>query len=190
MAGQEVKSKRHLSDLVRLQVLYLNGGIYLDTDMVMTRDPGPILTHNITMGLIENGTGMGNAFIAVKRNSDFVRDWYNEYNHYNNTFYYRNSLHVPRDMWHRQPGRLHMESKRLYSPNWFEADKLFKRWDFDWSQNYAVHVWTNGNPVPMTEEEIQEANTTIAQVFRNALYGDPRPRQPSIMGKGNPQDIV
>jgi len=174
-----VTFKHHLSDLVRLQTLLLNGGIYLAADMVVTRPLDPLLSYDITMGLIENGTGMGNAFIAAKRNSDFVREWYDHYNVYNASQFFTNSLHVPRDMWHKNPGRLHMESERLYKPNWFEADKLFKRGDYDWSRNYAVHVWTNGNPVPRSEEEIQTANTTIAQVFRNALYGDPRPRRPS-----------
>ncbi|KAL8619529.1 hypothetical protein ACOMHN_011880 [Nucella lapillus] len=179
IGGQPVKFRHHMSDLVRLQALLLNGGLYLDTDMVMVRDPGPLLTHDITMGLIENGTGMGNAFIAAKRNSDFIREWYAKYSNYSNDQFYKNSLHVPRDMWHKHPHRLHMESDRLYRPNWFEADKLFKGWDYDWRQNYAVHVWTNGNPVPNSEEEVQTSNTTIAQVFRNALYGDPAPRWPA-----------
>ncbi|KAK7498817.1 hypothetical protein BaRGS_00009909 [Batillaria attramentaria] len=171
-----VRFKHHLSDVVRLQALLLNGGIYLDADMVVLRPLDPILHHDITMGLIENGTGMGNAFIAAKRNSNFMREWYSHYNIYNNTEFYKNSLHVPRDMWLRDPSRLHMESHRLYRPNWFEADLLFRRSDYDWSDNYAVHIWTNGNPVPKSEEEIQTANTTIAQIFRYVLYGDSKPR--------------
>ncbi|XP_076449441.1 uncharacterized protein LOC143285883 [Babylonia areolata] len=176
IANKPVRFKHHVSDAVRLQVLLLNGGIYLDADMVMVRDPEPILHHDLTLGLIENATGMGNAFIMAKRNNDFVREWYEQYNRYNNVQFFNNSLWVPRDMWHRNPGRLHMESDRLYRPNWFEADKLFKGWDYDWRQNYAVHVWTNGNIVPASEADILTSNTTIAKVFRNALYGDPSPR--------------
>ncbi|KAH9514847.1 Gamma-glutamyltranspeptidase 1, partial [Bulinus truncatus] len=43
IAGRTVKHQRHLSDLVRLQVLYLNGGIYLDTDMVVLKSLDPLL---------------------------------------------------------------------------------------------------------------------------------------------------
>jgi hypothetical protein len=69
-----------------------------------------------------------------------------------------------------------METERLYRPGWYEAPKLFNRSDYDWSENYAVHVWTNGNPVPKSEAEIQMLNTTIAQIFRLAVYGSPLPR--------------
>ncbi|KAL8619526.1 hypothetical protein ACOMHN_011877 [Nucella lapillus] len=175
IGGQPVRYKQHVSDLVRLQVLLLNGGLYLDADMVMVRDPGLLLTHELTLGLV-TGTGLGNAFMAVKRNNAFLRDWYRHYNVFNPVKFFNNSLWRARALWRQHPERVHMESDRLYRPDWFEADKLFKGWDYDWRQNYAVHVWTNGNPVPRSEEEVQTSNTTIAQVFRNALYGDPAPR--------------
>ncbi|KAL8619525.1 hypothetical protein ACOMHN_011876 [Nucella lapillus] len=176
--GQKVIFPHHWSDIVRLQVLLLNGGLYLDLDMVLTRDPGPLLTYNVTMGLVESITGMGNAFIAAKRNLPFVQDWYARYRHFSNSLqrYFYNSLRVPWELWRENATRLHVERERLYGPNYYEADKLFKGWDYDWRQNYVVHVWTNGNPVPRSEEEVQISNTTIAQVFRNALYGDPAPR--------------
>lgn len=176
IGGVQKPHVMHTSDVVRLQALLLNGGIYLDADMVVTRPLTPLLSYDVTLGLIENGTGMGNAFVSTARNSAFIRDWYQQYNMYNKSNFYWNSLQVPRDMWHRQPHRVHMESSRLYRPNWFESKLLFKGWDFNWTDNYAVHVWTNSNPVPQSEEDIQSANTTIAQIFRHVLYGDPRPR--------------
>ena len=38
-----MKFRHHLSDIVRLQILYMNGGIYLDADMVVVRDLEPLL---------------------------------------------------------------------------------------------------------------------------------------------------
>ncbi|GFS03931.1 glycosyltransferase family 32 protein [Elysia marginata] len=177
ISGIDVRFRHHLSDIVRLQILYLNGGIYLDADMVVVRDLEPLLDYDITMGMVENGTGMGNAFIATKRGSPFVREWYTEYSHYSREQLYHNSLQIPRDMWFKNTSRLHVESERLYRPNWFEADLLFKGNTYPWQNNYAVHVWTNGNPVPRSPDEIQTVNTTIAQIFRQAMYGDPRLRK-------------
>lgn len=165
-----------MSDIVRLQALLLNGGIFLDADMVITRPIDSLLQYDITMGLLDNLSGIGNAFISAKRNSDFIRDWYNHYNNFQSNNYLKNSLQIPWEMWTRDPTRLHMESTRLYRPNWYEADILFKHADYNWSENYAVHVWTNGNPVPKSEAEIQTLNTTIGQIFRYVMYGDPRPR--------------
>lgn len=148
-----------------------NGGIYLDTDMVVTRPLEPLLDYDITMGLLDNGTGMGNAIILAKRGSKFVREWYEGYRTYNNKEFYKNSLHVPRDMWHKNPKSIHMESDRLYRPNWFESDLLFKRNDYPWRDNYAIHVWTNQNPLPKGFSDINRLNTTLGQIFRHVLYG-------------------
>ena len=172
ISGQLVKFPHHRSDVVRLQTIFYNGGIYLDADMVLVRDIEPLRVYDVTMGLLDNATGMGNAFIMAKRRSPFVREWLDQYRNYNNSDFYWNSMKVPRNMWIKNSSRIHMESERLYRPNWFEAELLFKRTDFPWWNNYAVHVWTNGNPVPESPEEVQAANSTIAQIFRHVLYGD------------------
>ncbi|CAG5131888.1 unnamed protein product [Candidula unifasciata] len=85
---------KHLSDIVRLQLLYMNGGIYLDTDTVVVRDLQALLEHNLTLGLIDKVTGMGNGFIIAKRGNDFIEEWYSHYTKYNNSAYYLNSLEV------------------------------------------------------------------------------------------------
>jgi hypothetical protein len=78
---------------------------------------------------------------------------------------YKNSVYVPIDLWLANKTRVHMETERLYRPSFHEVHKLYNQSYYDWSQNYAVHVWTNGfrNPVPKTEAEIQTPNTTAAQ---------------------------
>ncbi|GFS03936.1 glycosyltransferase family 32 protein [Elysia marginata] len=184
ISGIEVRFRHHLSDIVRLQILYMNGGIYLDADMVVVRDLEPLLDYDITLGMVENGTGMGNAFIATKRGSAFLREWYTEYSRYQRDKFYFNSLQVPRNMYFKDPSRVHIESERLYRPNWFEADLLYKRSDYPWRSNFAVHVWTNGNPVPRSPDDIQEANSTIAQIFRQVMYGDSIPRTRKLLGGG------
>ncbi|KAK6166030.1 hypothetical protein SNE40_022819 [Patella caerulea] len=172
IANRTVQWKHHLSDLVRLQMLMLNGGIYLDTDMVVVNSLDPIRNHDITMGIIENGN-MGNAIILAKRHSPFVKEWYEGYFTFNGSDYFINSLHVPFDMWQKNPGRIHLESDKFYRPNWFEADKLYNKSDFPWQNKYAVHIWTSSNPVPKGPEELKTLNTTIGQIFRYILYDDP-----------------
>ncbi|GFO30839.1 hypothetical protein PoB_005734400 [Plakobranchus ocellatus] len=184
ISGIDVKFRHHLSDIVRLQILYMNGGIYLDADMVVVRDLEPLLDYDITLGMVENGTGMGNAFIVTKRGSPFLREWYTEYTRYSREQFYHNSLQVPRNLYFKNASRVHVESDRLYRPNWFEADLLFRRSDYPWRNNYAVHVWTNGNPVPRSPDDIQDSNTTIAQIFRQVMYGDSRPRRRLGVGNG------
>ncbi|CAG5122697.1 unnamed protein product [Candidula unifasciata] len=163
---------KHLSDIVRLQLLYMNGGIYLDTDTVVLTDLQPLLEHNLTLGLVDNSTGMGNAFIMAKRGNDFIEEWYSHYTKYNKSNYYWNSLQIPQQMWLKNPRRVHMVDK-IYRPNWFESELLFNKSGYPWRNNYAVHVWSAPNyPVPEHIKEITSANTTIAEIFRYVLYED------------------
>ncbi|KAI8775154.1 hypothetical protein BgiBS90_023630, partial [Biomphalaria glabrata] len=43
ISGHPINFVQHKSDLVRLQTLYFNGGIYLDTDMVILRNIDQLL---------------------------------------------------------------------------------------------------------------------------------------------------
>ncbi|XP_005101096.1 uncharacterized protein LOC101852251 [Aplysia californica] len=169
----------HFSDLVRLQVLYLNGGIYLDMDMIVLRDLDPLLEHKVTLGILDNEPRVGNAFIMASAGSDFILEWYENYTDYKNTNRFWNSLKIPGKIWLKNASRVHMESERLYHPSWYQAMKLFSpHTGFPWKENYAMHVWTNQNryPVPKSPRDIQTANTLVAKVFRYVLYGDPKPR--------------
>ena len=64
----EQKKWAHLSDYVRLDVVYNNGGIYLDTDVEVLKPLDPLLSNKAFMG-VETGnlinTGLG--FGAVKK---------------------------------------------------------------------------------------------------------------------------
>ncbi|XP_059154520.1 uncharacterized protein LOC131940002 isoform X2 [Physella acuta] len=101
IAGYRIKKKEHRSDVIRLQMLYLNGGIYLDTDMVVLRSLDALLDHDLTMGLIENITGLGNAFILAKRGNSFIRDWYNGYRQYKNDVWGYNSMELANSLYLR-----------------------------------------------------------------------------------------
>lgn len=74
----------HIVDLMRLQILRDNGGIYLDTDAYALRPFTNILNpprpHDIVLGH-EGGNrwGMCNAVIATRKNGTFINAWLDEY---------------------------------------------------------------------------------------------------------------
>ncbi|OAQ69733.1 glycosyl transferase [Pochonia chlamydosporia 170] len=74
----------HIADVMRLQILRDNGGIYLDTDSFALKPFTSILNpprpHDVVLGY-EGGNrwGMCNAVIAARKNSTFIHDWLNEY---------------------------------------------------------------------------------------------------------------
>lgn len=61
------------SDLARLQILYNEGGIYLDTDMEVIRDLTPLLDTDLFMGQEDTVHINGAILAAVPRNA-FIRD--------------------------------------------------------------------------------------------------------------------
>ena len=76
-----------------------------------------------------------------------------------------------RRLWLEDPDSVHMESRRFYSPNWYEADLLFHKAGYDLSHSYAVHVWHRHATVPTRPEQLLALNTTLGQVFRGIYFG-------------------
>ncbi|EFY88202.1 hypothetical protein J3459_015416 [Metarhizium acridum] len=75
-----------IEDLMRLQILRDNGGIFLDADSFALRPFASLLrpagSHDAVLGY-EGGNrwGMRNAVMVARRNSTFINDWLHEYIH-------------------------------------------------------------------------------------------------------------
>ncbi|XP_048242732.1 uncharacterized protein LOC125375866 isoform X1 [Haliotis rufescens] len=162
---------QHASDIVRLQALIVNGGIYLDTDMLILRPIDALLNISLTMGLIDDGTGMGNAFIVAERNSGFLREWYSGYRHYNKSLIFENSLWAAKRLWLKRKESVNEIASMIYRPNWFESAKLFKQSGYDWKSRYGVHIWHRHGHVPENPDEMNKLNTTLGEIFRFVYYG-------------------
>ncbi|KAK2592616.1 hypothetical protein QQS21_009681 [Conoideocrella luteorostrata] len=84
----DVRGKQipHLADVMRLQILRDNGGIYLDIDTFalqpFTNILNPPRPHDIVLGH-EGGNrwGLCNAAIVARKNSTFIHQWIYEYEH-------------------------------------------------------------------------------------------------------------
>jgi hypothetical protein len=68
------------------------------------------------------------------------------------------------------PEHIHVEERSLLHPSWAgELPLLFEK-IYDWSDNYAIHVWKNYGPVPKGPTDIANLNTTLGQVMRHVYY--------------------
>lgn len=80
------ESMHRIEDLMRLQILLDNGGIFLDADSFALRPFASLLhpagSHDAVLGY-EGGNryGMRNAVMVARRNSTFINDWLEEYIH-------------------------------------------------------------------------------------------------------------
>ncbi len=93
-ARHAYKNKRwaYVADVVRFQKLYEYGGVYLDTDMLILRDPTPLFIKkenyneiDISIWGIEDKEHISCGIIACNRNNQLMKDLYNFYTeHYKN----------------------------------------------------------------------------------------------------------
>jgi len=80
--GFELKHFQYKADVVRLEVLYEHGGVYLDLDMVITRPFDEVFKSGHSFYISEERTGcrsLINAFLAAKPKNEFIKMWLNEF---------------------------------------------------------------------------------------------------------------
>jgi len=72
---------QYKADVVRMQLLYEHGGIYLDLDMLILKNFEKLFENNKSLYLSKEGEGPGliNAFIACKPKNEFIKIWLNAY---------------------------------------------------------------------------------------------------------------
>ena len=70
--------KEHQSSFVRLHVLQLFGGIYMDSDVIAVRSLDPLRCFNMTMGM-ESETALCNSFQMAAPNAPFLNTWIAQY---------------------------------------------------------------------------------------------------------------
>lgn len=158
-----------------------NGGIYLDTDVLVVKSFDPLRTHDVTLGR-ESPYGLGNSIILSSPSSPFLCVWMSVYARYapypwNWAAY---SVWAPNKLQKLLPNNVHVEQDSLLKPSWTEADLLYDR-VYDWSDNYAVHVWKrySKTTLPDNPENIKHLNSTLGQIMR-LIYFDSKNIFPSL----------
>lgn len=72
--GIKVSHVQYQADIARLQILYEQGGIYLDTDMVLLKPVNEFLDGTLTFAK-ENWDAIGNAAMMVEKGNPFMARW-------------------------------------------------------------------------------------------------------------------
>jgi hypothetical protein len=73
-----LKKYAFVADYVRLHALQIDGGLYLDTDVELLRDPGPVLTGSGVLGF-ETADRVCSAFLAFEPGHELIGEWLETY---------------------------------------------------------------------------------------------------------------
>ncbi|XP_029639730.2 uncharacterized protein LOC115214836 [Octopus sinensis] len=175
--NQTIKIKPHATDVIRLQILILSGGIYLDPDILFLRPIDHFRQPVLTMGLIDPATGIGNGLIFAKIHSKFLEYWYESYRNFNSSIWGVHSMAIPLKLSKIYSHLIKVDKGHIYHPNWFELEKLFLK-VVPWDKNVAVHMWTHHQyRLPQSLKDTDTLNTTAGQMLRYVYYNDTRLRR-------------
>ena len=165
--GNRLNYIAHSSDIVRLEAILKFGGIYLDLDVIVLKSFDPLRVYDTVLGK-ERWNGLCNGIILAKPNAKFIKLWLYSYRYYSKRWDY-NSIQFPLKLSRRLPGLLHIEESSLHRPNWMELQYLYGNKQYDWSKNYAIHLWFRFYRKEHDFGNIGQVNSTFGQIVRYIL---------------------
>ena len=148
--GNEVKHYAHKADVVRLRALLENGGVYMDLDVIALKSFDSLLRSGADMVMGQEGddgrVGLCNAVILAKRDSEFLKRWYEAYRTFDESQWNYHSVILPKKMAEESPHLIKVVSHRAFFwPLWDDPGitELYERNSYDFRDNLAVHLWSS-----------------------------------------------
>jgi len=166
--GRPIAHFAHRTDVLRLQLLQEEGGIYLDIDTLCLRPFTDLLVHPCVLGW-EGGRGLCNAVILSEPRGRFVGAWLESYRTFrsqgHDDYWDEHSVLMPAQLAGdpRLSPHIKTVSKRaFFFPLWDDMRFLFKSSDLrKFRESYCVHYWETN-----TRHWLQEITP------ENAVIGD------------------
>lgn len=136
---------------------------------MILRSLTPLRVYNYTQGM-ESDKLMGSQLIMAARNATFLQLWYKSYlEDYKEGWTY-NALIIPMMLSKRYPSHIHIEGYNFTRPNWFDRHLIYYH-NYDWSDNYAIHLFIRDYKRNVSLSSLCTLNTTIGSVGRHAIFG-------------------
>lgn len=176
--GNKLSHYAHKTDVLRLEILLKEGGIYLDMDVVCLNSFKPLLKHDCVMGR-EYDYGLCNAVILARPGARFLRKWLEEFRDFNPNRYNQHAVIRPLKLARENPRDIHIEDQYAFfwplydnpDPLWKEHDRPVPRVIL--SQSYCVHLWSKfwweTYLKNLTPESLYNTHTPFATIFRRFL---------------------
>ena len=115
---------------------------------------------------------LSNSVMFAEKNASFLHLWHRQYEtDYRASGWGHNSLGVPTKLAKNNPSLIHIAGYKFVKPNVIQRHLIFKQ-NFDWSDNYAIHLFVRYYKKKTDEFVIRNLNTTIGSVSRHVLFGN------------------
>lgn len=180
--GNKLNHVAHKADVIRLELLKKEGGIYLDIDTITKKSFEPLLNEKCVIGAEgKKQQKLCNAIIFAEPDNKFINDWYDNYKSFKGTgkmdkTWGEHSIKLPAKMW--KSGKYDdcltvMPYTTFHYPLWDKkgTDLLFKEC-YDFPNVYCHHLWESFNwkyLSILTPEIIKKEDTTYNIIARKYL---------------------
>lgn len=158
----------HKADVARLLILQEYGGIYVDTDEIILRSLDSLLKFPFTLSH-EFDNNLANGLILSSPNATFIYHWLDGYETFNNDQWAYHSTILPCELSKIYPNLIHVENRTFIRPSYVELPLIYQE-NFNWSQNYAMHLYIRFYKGMYTFSDARRLNTTLGSVARHVLY--------------------
>jgi hypothetical protein len=146
--GNPVNHFAHQADVIRLQVLIEEGGIYLDSDVLCNKSFGPLLDIEGDKGdfiMSKEGDGLhklSNAIMLSKKGAEFPQTWLGRYTNFNDDVWVEHSIELPYTLSEEFPDKLTILGHKAFAWPLYHSEHL--RWFFRNGVNYAKCDYSDG----------------------------------------------
>lgn len=137
----------HISDIMRLDILQKEGGIYLDMDVISLQPFAPLLhsEEDVVLGSTGgNRHGLGNGIVLGRSGSTFIKHWRESYKTFSSEQWNQQSVAAPKKLSHQFPEEIcSIAPSSFFWPTWTKRHLEF------------MHT-------PLTEKESVDFHETLA----------------------------
>jgi hypothetical protein len=181
--GNPVDHPAHRADIVRLEKLIEQGGIYLDSDVMVHRDFDDLLDYPAVLGAEgeRRSVGTANAVMLAEADTPFLKRWYGQYTTFRGTahkHWNEHSVRLPSLLARRHPQEVKiLPPKAFFWPTW-TVDHLELIFNSTTSivsaESYATHLWDNRSfryTRALTPGDVRRHDTNFHRWARPYLEG-------------------
>lgn len=180
--GIPIKHYAHQADIIRLQVLIEDGGVYADIDTLFINPyPDELFSHDFVMGK-QGNEGLCNALMMSAPYSYFTQKWLHDHQFCfkggapGSTGWCTHSVYYPLKLSKENPNDIHIESPSSFFKLLYHQEDLYKLFkeDIELSDSvYSMHLWEtvswDNYLSELTPEKIKNEDTTFNKIVRKLL---------------------
>jgi hypothetical protein len=146
--GNPVNQYAHQADVIRLQLLIEEGGIYIDSDTLCLKSFEPLLNlsgsnGSFIMGMEgKNGNKLCNAIMLSEKNAEFPKIWLSNYTNFDDDNWAGHSIELPYELSKKHPELLTVMDYKSFTWPLYHSEHL--RWFYRNGVSYIDCDYSNG----------------------------------------------